>query len=195
MNFLAHLLLAGPDPASRIGNLLGDFVKGTPESLTNQYPPDVLAGIVMHRKLDRFTDQHPQFLRARELLVPERRRFAGIVVDVLFDHFLSTSWDDFCHQPLAEFVEETFLLLESHRDWLSNDFLAILPRMRRENWLMCYGTIEGLELTFERISQRSPRLEPIRDSASDLSAAFEEFREAFTGFFPDAQEEARRLLG
>ncbi|MEC8942826.1 MAG: DUF479 domain-containing protein, partial [Verrucomicrobiota bacterium] len=57
MNYLAHLYLAGPTDASRIGNLLGDFVKGTPASLEGAYPVEVIAGIVMHRKLDRFTDR------------------------------------------------------------------------------------------------------------------------------------------
>ena len=84
MNYLAHLLLAGPTDASRVGNLLGDFVRGTPESLRGSYPDEVIAGIVMHRELDRFTDDHPAFQEARELLDPEHRRFAGIIIDIFF---------------------------------------------------------------------------------------------------------------
>lgn len=195
MNFLAHLLLAGPDPASRIGNLLGDFVKGTPESLENQFPPKVLAGIMMHRRLDLFTDQHRSFLAAKELLTEERRRFAGIIVDVFFDHFLSRCWDKHCEQALPKFVEEIFELLKTHPDWLSENLLSLLPRMRRENWLMCYGTVEGLNLTFARISRRSPRLTAICEATEDLTDHYPKFQEAFDAFYPDVKEKARSLLG
>ena len=88
MNYLAHLLLADDTDASRIGNLLGDFATGTIESLAERYPPEILRGIKMHRAVDRFTDSHEVFKHARNLLAPGRRRFAGIIIDIIFDHYL-----------------------------------------------------------------------------------------------------------
>lgn len=194
MNYLAHLLLAGPEDASRVGNLMGDFVKGRPESLREDYPAAVVDGIMMHRRLDRFTDDHPTFRAARELLAPERRRFAGIVVDIFFDHFLTVHWTTFSPQPLPHFLDEIYSTLERRRDWLSEQLAGILPRMREENWLMSYGTIDGLALTFERISERSPRTAPIRGATDDLVAHYQSFDRAFHEFFQAALEHAATLL-
>lgn len=195
MNYLAHLRLAGPSDASRIGNLLGDFVKGTPESLRPRFPAEVIRGIVMHRRLDRFTDDHPAFHRGRALLAPTRRRLAGIIVDVFFDHFLTKYWDDFgTAAPLPEFLTEIYDTLERHPTWLSNDLARILPRLRRENWLLSYGSLPGLTLTFERIARRSVRLAGLRDAADELATHYDEFAELFLEFFPDVREHAQRLL-
>lgn len=194
MNYLAHLYLAGPTDASRVGNLLGDFVKGTPKSLTDDYPREVIAGIMMHRHLDRFTDEHEAFLQAREFLAKERRRFAGIVIDIFFDHFLTVHWEQFSQQPLVDFIEEIYTTLERRTDWLSPQLAGILPRMRKENWLYSYGTIEGLSLTFERISRRSPRTAPMQDSTEDLVAHYHSLDRAFHDFFAAAREQAKRHL-
>lgn len=194
VNYLAHLYLAGPTDASRIGNLLGDFVKGTPESLVGQYPAEVIDGIMMHRHLDRFTDEHEAFLKARSLLARERRRFAGIVVDIFFDHFLTQHWEKFSEQPLPEFIEEMYTTLERHPEWLSPELARVMPRIREENWLHSYGTIEGLALTLERISHRSPRTAPIRESTDDLVANYQSFDRAFHEFFRAARGYAATLL-
>jgi acyl carrier protein phosphodiesterase len=194
LNYLAHLFLAAPTDASRIGNLLGDFVKGTPESLAGRFPPEVLDGIVMHRRLDRFTDDHPSFFRARDLLAPERRRFAGIVVDIFFDHFLIRHWDRFASDPLPEFVRTVYATLDRHPDWLGETLAEVARRMREEHWLASYRTIDGLALTLERIARRSPRTAPIRNGTDDLEANYAGFENAFLQFFPDARARAAALL-
>ena len=193
INFLAHLTLAAPTDASRVGNLLGDFVRGTPESLRGRWPDEVLEGILMHRHLDRFTDNHPAFLEARALLSLQRQRFAGIIVDIIFDHFLAQSWDRHHKTSLPQFVEEMYALLERREDWLEPRLRAVLPRMREENWLESYTTIEGLELTFGRVASRSPRFGPIAGAADDLGSEYRSFARCFEKFLPDAQEESDRL--
>ena len=194
LNFLAHLLVAGPTDASRIGNLLGDFARGTPASLASHFPPEVVAGIVMHRKLDRFTDDHPAFREARALLAPERRRFAGIIVDIVFDHFLCLRWGQFCDTPLEEFIQDIYACFDRHPAWLGEELTSILPHMKRENWLLSYATIEGIALTLRRTSARSPRITPIARADKDLKTHYPAFDLAFQRFFPDVQEYAAELL-
>ena len=193
INFLAHLYLAAPTDASRIGNVLGDFVKGTPDSLRGRFPDEVVHGILMHRSLDRFTDAHPAFRESRALLAPERRRFAGIIVDVIFDHFLALHWETFSDVPLTDFIAEMYHTLARHPDWLDDTLRAILPRMREENWLHSYTTLEGLGLTFRRIARRSPRTTPVAGSLEDLTAHYQSFDHAFHQFFPDVRNESRSL--
>jgi len=194
LNFLAHLLLAGPDDASRIGNLLGDFARGTPESLVPRYPPEVVAGIVMHRKLDRFTDDHPAFHEARGLLASGRRRFAGIIVDVIFDHFLSIRWGEFSDLPLNQFVSDIYASFDRHPTWLGDELPSLLPRIKEDNWLLRYGSIAGIELTFQLLSRRSPRLGPIAGAGEDFNNSYRSFDLAFQQFFPDAQQYAAKML-
>lgn len=176
-----------------MGNLLGDFVRGTPESLRGQWPDEVIEGILMHRHLDRFTDDHAAFKEARDLLAPERRRFAGIIVDVIFDHFLAHLWERYGDRPLPHFVEEMYSVLERREDWLDPDLRRILPRMRSENWLESYRTLGGIEKTFRRISQRSPRTGAIAEAAGDLTAQYQSFARCFEEFFPEAEAESERL--
>jgi acyl carrier protein phosphodiesterase len=68
MNYLAHLFLAEDTAESLIGNLLGDFVKGSLESHKERYSEDILKGIETHRKADSFTDTHCIFRRSKQRL-------------------------------------------------------------------------------------------------------------------------------
>ena len=86
MNYLAHLFLSDGTPESLIGNLLGDFVKG---SIENIYSLKIIEGIYLHRKIDSFTDSHPIFRSSKRLIGVDRRRFSGIMIDVFYDHFLA----------------------------------------------------------------------------------------------------------
>ncbi|MDP0489597.1 MAG: ACP phosphodiesterase [Verrucomicrobiota bacterium JB023] len=194
MNFLAHLALAGPEDASRIGNLLGDFEKGTAAHLALRFPPEVVKGIIMHRHLDAFTDSHPAFVAARQLLKPERRRFGGILVDIFFDHFLALHWAKFHPGTVPAFIEEIHEVFDRHPNWLGDHLGPLMPRFKGENWLASYATPEGLEKTLERVSYRSPRLAPLAFAVPDLLASFDEFRRLFMEFYPDARCRARQLL-
>lgn len=89
MNFLAHLHLAHLADSSLSGNLLADFVRGNPAT---HYPPDVVEGIYMHRRIDVMTDNLPEVREAREWFRHETRRVAPITLDVMWDHFLSRHW-------------------------------------------------------------------------------------------------------
>lgn len=102
MNFLAHLHLAHLAESSLSGNLLADFVRGNPEE---NFPPDVVAGIHMHRRIDVLTDNLPEVREAREWFRRETRRVAPITLDVMWDHFLSRHWSQLSPDfPLQEFV-------------------------------------------------------------------------------------------
>ncbi len=194
MNFLAHLALAGPTDASRLGNILGDFEKGPPQYLSQYLPKPVVIGIMMHRHLDRFTDSHQAFLAARELLPDKLRRFAGIVVDIFFDHFLTKHWADYYPVPFEAFLSEIDSLFDRRPEWMGNELPKLLPRIREESWLSSYGEISGIERALNRLSQRSPRLAPLAESSEALRTRYSAFEASFHSFFPDAQTEASRLL-
>jgi len=188
MNYLAHLLLADDSDASRIGNLLGDFTKGTIASLAEIYPSEVVRGIKMHRAVDRFTDSHPLFKNTRQLLAPERRRFSGIIIDIIFDHFLSVHWVEYHHQPLESFVQDIYRAIDDHPEWQAGRLAKTFPMMRHENWLQTYTTIDGIALTLERVSHRGKRTAPIAEGIIDLQENHADFEANFHAFMPSLLE-------
>ncbi len=168
-------------------------MRGTPESLEDDYPAEVIEGIMLHRAVDQFTDSHPVFLQAKKYLPPERKRFAGIIIDIYFDHFLAQFWKEYSRQKLASFISEIHLLLERRDDWLPPELQALIPRMEAENWLGHYETIEDLALTFRRISQRRKFLKPLIGAEEDLTKHYQPFQSAFQDFYPEVIQFAQKF--
>lgn len=188
LNFLGHIVLARDSAESRMGSFLGDFVKGLPSTFPDEYGAELVDGILMHRAVDVFTDAHPAFLRAKGLLAPERRRFAGIVVDIFFDHFLSQLWDRLLQVDREDFIQSFYGDASSFRlPEITPDFGKVVNRMVEQNWLGSYATMEGIALTINRVASRSPRLAPMIGATDDLEADFDGFQECFEKFFPDVR--------
>jgi acyl carrier protein phosphodiesterase len=193
LNYLAHLLLAENHAASRVGNLLGDFVTGRPESLRGRFPEAVLQGIVRHRAIDRFADSHRVTDRLKACVAPGRRRFAGVIIDIVHDHFLTRRWDEFSRQPFPEFVDACNAALLAHREILPAELADSLEQRIADNWLGHYGSDEGLDDVFHRVALRRPGFAPIRDAVEDLQQHRDAFEAGFLDFFPELQTWVRSL--
>ena len=155
------------------------------DDLAKLFPAEVTRGIRMHRAVDAFTDGHPAFKSSRLLLAPDRRRFAGIIIDLIFDHFLSVHWQRYHNVPLEEFCQQIYRELESHPEWQAGRLSQITPIMKRENWLMRYSTMEGMELTLSEVSQRSPRISKMSDGIIDLRQNYGALESQFNVFMPE----------
>ena len=91
MNFLAHVQLSHGNSGLMTGNLIADFYKGSSHS---KLPMQIQHGVILHRKIDFFTDTNSAVLKMKDALKPYFGRYAGIVLDVYFDHFLSLEWNN-----------------------------------------------------------------------------------------------------
>ena len=189
MNYLAHLYLAAGSDEFLLGSLLGDFVKGR---IQDRYSEAIEQGIVFHRKVDAFADQHDATLNCRKLFSPYRRRFAGIIVDICYDHFLSKYWHTFAPVDLDEFAAHVYGILQSHREVLPPRLQDALPRMRRQNWLIAYGTLDGVGVTLERISKRVSNRNPLNGSIDEVIENYNRLEKNFFVFFPDLIDFSRR---
>lgn len=188
MNYLAHLALAPDQDAARVGNLLGDFLKGTESSLRLLYPAEIVDGIILHRAIDKYTDSHPVFLASKKLLAPERRRYAGVVLDLIYDHFLSIHWDLYYDQPLDDFIEEIYTSISENKQWQLGSLKEAFPYMKSQNWLGSYGSLEGINLTFRRVSNRSRFTTRIADTHLDLQKHYPKFETHFHEIYHDLRE-------
>jgi acyl carrier protein phosphodiesterase len=190
MNYLAHMVCSDDSPASMLGNFITDFVKGDVEG---RFPPGVVEGIRHHRNADRFTDTHAVFRSSRRLISGPRRRYAGVIIDVLYDHFLTMSWDRYCSVGLDEFVEKVYENLGSHHTAVPHPVPLVIEKMVREDWLRTYGTVEGIDLTFKRISRRLRRENPLGTAIEELEQNYLLLQDHFHCFFPQLMTQFRTL--
>ena len=188
MNWLAHVLLAEPNPEARLGNLLGDLVKGTQRQTLNI---KLQRGIECHQASDIFTDKHPIVKCSKQRIDSEYRRFAGILIDVFYDYVLATNWQDYANIPLTEFTSIVYTSWSSHLSTLPVYPQAVISRLIAEDWLSSYSTLEGIELTLARISRRlnrrSKRNYDLTPAIAQLTSNYLLLEQDFRQFFPQLQ--------
>lgn len=190
MNFLAHTLFAQGDSDRIVGQFCGDFVRGSDLS---EFPPGIQLGIRRHRRIDAFTDRHPAVRASLTVFEPPVRRFAGIVADVVFDHYLARDWDSYSDMPLHEHVEHVHSALNENRHTLPPTLQRFATFLQRENVLLGNLDYSGVELTLQRLAARSERFSPIADGADIARREETTLLNAFNTFFPEllALERAR----
>jgi acyl carrier protein phosphodiesterase len=184
LNFLAHALLAGDDPALIVGGVVGDWIKGV---LPAGLPDDIARGVALHRAIDSHAEQHPAFKQSRARVSAARRRYAGVLVDVFYDHLLARDWAAVHHQPLKEFAADVFHCIEGRMDELPAASHPALRMMAREDWLSSYAQIEGIADVLARMSRRARQPNPMAGGEQELLADLEGFERDFRHWLADAQ--------
>ena len=193
MNYLAHAWLARDADDAILGAILGDFVFG--QSGLQDWSPAVRAEIVRHRRIDQYTDAHPAVVAARGLFDDAGlRRYAGIVLDVYFDHCLARGWSRWNEGPLEDFTARVYRVLDEHRDQLPSRLRAIAPRMAAHDWLGSYANRANVDHAVRGIATRLSRngdklvacLDVLRVEEPRIDAAFD-------AFFPDLRESVERM--
>jgi acyl carrier protein phosphodiesterase len=183
MNYLAHVFLARQSPDSMIGALLGDFVKS---NLAGIYGKEIEREIHIHRRVDAFTDAHPVTKAARELFRDNTRRFAGISLDVFYDHALTQCWGEYCAVPLDEFIQYFYGALLERRHILPANLEMAVNRMVQQDWLGSYRDFDGVKIAVGRISTRlSKNGHLLRESLVDIEENYEKLSQGFDIFFPE----------
>ena len=183
MNFLAHLFLADRDAESLIGNLAGDFVKGP---LHDRFTPRIREGIMQHGRLDSFTDAHPDVMAMRRILAPDHGHYARVINDMFLDHFLACDFQEFAGQSLESFLEFAFATIDPHIDSLPGMLQFVYPRMRDEEWLLSYRTIEGIHTALTNMSRRLSRRPHLEFATHHLVDSRTDLERHFRLFFADA---------
>lgn len=191
MNFLAHSLLGFDDPALIAGQFCGDFVRG---SNLSHLPEMVEQGIRLHRHLDRFTDTHPVLLAARNDITGIPRRFAGIVIDVLLDHYLAQHWDQFSDRSLEEHAHMVNQALHVHLDVLPESLQRFMVILSEEDILANNRELAAIELTLNRLSRRSTKFSALAISIDQLKPLRARLHEPFSEFYPALHEAANLFL-
>ena len=186
MNYLAHLYLARfateDTPQALIGNLMGDFVKGP---IPDDLAPALRQGIWLHRRVDRFTDDHPLFRRSKRRIAPAYRRYAGILIDVFYDHLLATRWPRYADEPLEHFVDRVHAVLRQAHPTLPPRMQRSVGYLLNNNLLLSYRHPAGVERALRGLENRLKRPSNLGRAAAELTANRDGLDDDFGAFFPD----------
>lgn len=182
MNYLAHLYLSADRPLLAIGNFIADHVKG---SMADQYDGEVRDGIRLHRMIDEFTDSHPIVEKSKARLRPDFRKYAPVIVDLYYDHFLARDWEMFHHRPLSDYAAEMYALLRQNEHILPQRTIHMLGYMEPQNWLVKYASVEGLQRALTGLARRTTFESNMENAHLFLQDNYQSFEEEFNDFFPD----------
>lgn len=191
MNFLAHIYLSGNNDLIKIGNFMADGIRG---KHYEHLPAEIQKGIILHRAIDTYTDAHPVFRQSTHRLHEKYHHYAGVIVDVFYDHFLAKNWADYSEEPLEDFVARFYQSLEDQYEHLTEKTKGLMPYMIQYNWLVNYRSLEGIGKILFQMDQRTKNISKMQYSIEDLQEFYDEFETEFKTFFIDLQAHAAQKM-
>ena len=180
MNYLAHTYLSGSNDDVKIGSFLGDWVKGS-EYL--KYTEDIRTGILLHRNIDTFTDQHPIVRISAGRFHSRYARYSGVIIDILYDHYLASNWKDFCEISLRDYVNRMHNVMLNNLEILPERLQNFLPEFMNERWIERYATLDGIRDVLDTMSIRTSLPKETEFAISVMEAFYRDFRHEFYDFF------------
>jgi len=191
MNFLAHIYLSGADEGVTIGNFIADGIKG---KKYEKYPDKIRKGILLHRAIDSYTDGHPTVRQSTKRLHENYGHYSGVIVDILYDHYLAKNWAKYSDQPLAEYIDDFYELLNDNFAILPTRIQRMMPYMMADNWLLSYATIPGISNILEQMNVRTKGKSKMNFAVIELEQYYEEFESEFTSFFQELIDYSEQKL-
>ena len=182
MNFLAHIYLSGNEDDVKIGNFIGDYIKG---SAFHIYPDKIKQGILLHRFIDSFTDKNTHTLDAKQLFAPKYRKYAGIVMDIVYDHFLATNWERYSYVDLRTFINHFHSLLLEKNDMLPTEVQDIVPKLIKNDRIYSYIEVEGIRSVLSTMSKYTSLPDHSDFAIEVLNSNYKFLKQNFLLFFSD----------
>ncbi len=184
MNFLSHLYLSGDSEGLLIGNFIADSVKG---SDFKKYPEEIQEGIILHRKIDTYTDAHEIVEQSKQRLRNKYRKYASVIVDVYYDHFLAANWEKYSHKKLNDFAQHTYTIIENNSELLPHKSTMFKHYMIKYDILVAYSKLEGIDRVMQGMAKRATFNSSMELSINELKEHYHLFENEFMLFFPELQ--------
>jgi acyl carrier protein phosphodiesterase len=182
MNHFAHLVLSRPTVESAVGNLLGDFARGVD---TLSLPAPVRAGLLNHRAVDRFTDSHPLVRDMKRGFSRKRRRFAGIALDIYFDHLLLEHWHSFDQRAPGDVIAEFYRRMAAGQSLMpGDDMRRVTRRMIEFDWFGSYRDLATVAESLDRVAARIRFANDFDNAIEELQRNHDFICDGFLEFFP-----------
>jgi acyl carrier protein phosphodiesterase len=191
MNFLAHIYLSGNNDLMKIGNFMADGIRGNEHLDMNI---EIKKGVILHRHIDTFTDSHPIYRQSKHRLHEKYGHYAGVIMDILYDHFLAKNWHKYSDESLEGFADNFYKSLEANYNLLTIRTKNLLPYMTEQNWLVSYSTIAGIEKILFQMDYRTKHRANMQEAVVELQQFYEEFEDEFAEFFEELRSFCKTFL-
>jgi acyl carrier protein phosphodiesterase len=191
MNYLAHLTLSFDDEDHLIGNFIADGLRSVHYPLLK---PRVLQGVRLHHFIDQFTDQHPLVEKGKARLRAKHGKYAGVILDIFYDHFLALHYAQYGRQELEAFSQEVYRVFENRDQELSPRTRRILPYMKQGNWLLNYAQKEGLARAMEGMAKRARFKNRMAEAPQALEEYYHSYEFEFQQFYPQLEAAAKDFV-
>jgi acyl carrier protein phosphodiesterase len=190
MNYLAHMLLSCTDYHLMAGNFIADFA--TTKEI-KMLPESIQKGVRLHKKIDHFTDSHKDVRKTIQLFYPTQSKYAPVVVDILFDYFLTKNWSVYSVNPISVFVQQSYHSLSICQEFFPEKLKTLFPRMVADDFLMSCKNEERLMKTLSHVSKRAKFENKMHSAVDDMKVHYENLNENFNKFFPDLISEVNQF--
>lgn len=191
MNYLAHIFLSGNDNDIMLGNFFADAVKG--KTYLN-YPEKIQKGILLHREIDYYSDNHPVIMQSKQRLYDTHHLFSRVIVDVFHDHFLALKFSKYSSTPLNIFARKFYANVYRHYFILPTRFKKFYPIMVGKKLLTSYADLAELDVVFYQMAKRSEYKSNMEVAVDSLKKDYNLYEQEFDLFFPDMVDHANNWL-
>ena len=148
--------------------MINDFIKGKAQY---DFSKKIRTGILLHRAIDIYTDEHEITKEIKRLYAPNYRLYSGPFTDITYDYFLANDKTVFPHNSDLElFAKKTYNDLKLFETSFPQKFAVIFPMMTTHNWLYNYKEDWAIKRSFRGLTLRSKFL-------NDYETAFNIFLE------------------
>jgi acyl carrier protein phosphodiesterase len=192
MNFLAHIYLSGDNDEIKVGNFVADWIKGSDHKF---YATDIQKGILIHRAIDSFTDNHAIARQSKSYFAAHYGKYAGIIIDILYDHFLAIEWNKLSDITLNEFAQNTYNLLLNYLSIFPPGIQEFVPRFIQRRWLETYATTNGIKNVLTGMSKHTSLPDHTDKAIEILHSYYDELTKEFREYFPQLVSHVEENFG
>lgn len=180
LNYLAHSYLSFNRSELIVGNFIADSMHGNNFS---GLPAGVVQGIMLHRKIDSYTDSHPVYLTSKHRFSKVFDKYSGVLMDIIYDHFLAKHFDRYSELPLQTYVSGIYETLAAHYGYLPEHARRFYGYMTERNILFHYSTLQGIETVLSHLSHRIRHRYELHLAVPILEEQYEAIEAEFFVFF------------
>ena len=191
MCIIEHIYLSGDNDLVTIGNFIADGIKG---KRYKKFSKDIQIGILLHRHIDTYTDAHKTVRLSTKRLHEKYSHYSGVIVDILYDHFLAKNWASYSDKPLDKYIEKFYDSLEINYDLLPLRIQKIMPYMLADNWLLSYASIDGISRVLDGVNRRTKNRSSMNEAVVELEEFYTEFENEFSAFFDELIASSKQKL-
>jgi len=191
MNFLAHIYLSDENEEIKIGNFIADAVKGNKYM---KFSEKIQIGIKLHRAIDSYTDANEIVRTSKRRLHERYKHYDGVIIDILYDHFLAKNWTNYSKVPLDQYTQDFYSILTRNYDILPEKTKHLMPHMIQGNWLYNYSNLQGIERVLVGMNRRTQYKSQMHLAIDDLVENYHSLEHDFTTFFEELINYTQEIL-